>query len=337
MRETWADKAKFLGITLMLIGHNDIANHNIFDFIYSFHMSLFFILSGFFASTKRTRYNLFFKHNVKGLIIPYVLFYILSLPFGYIVRYVNWEANNFSSLWDFILRPIIGLLTVKTTDFSININGPTWFLIALFFVKNIFYFATQNKYFSNTILVLTALLSLIALIILKRTTHIIYFRFDCALLGYPFYVIGYFLRKANIINLLKTLPTYKHIFYSFLCFLFCYYIGKLNGHVEFSAASYGHNMLYMFLTSLTGFLGTIFISMAIPDNKILLKLGAGTLVILGLHSQIQTMIKYIFKFLFDIPTTSYPLYIAIIIVCITLLCHIPLINFYNKLFNSSKK
>lgn len=41
MRELWADKAKFIGIILMLLGHNSLANDSIFDFIYSFHMPLF--------------------------------------------------------------------------------------------------------------------------------------------------------------------------------------------------------------------------------------------------------------------------------------------------------
>lgn len=51
-RQTWADNAKFIGIALMVLGHNSLASQPLNDFIYSFHMPLFFLLSGYFASTK---------------------------------------------------------------------------------------------------------------------------------------------------------------------------------------------------------------------------------------------------------------------------------------------
>lgn len=41
MREIWADNAKVIGIFLMVLGHNALANDGAFDFIYSFHMPLF--------------------------------------------------------------------------------------------------------------------------------------------------------------------------------------------------------------------------------------------------------------------------------------------------------
>ncbi len=60
-REIWADNAKFIGITLMLIGHNSLASNEVFDFIYAFHMPLFFILSGYFASDKREPFMPYLK------------------------------------------------------------------------------------------------------------------------------------------------------------------------------------------------------------------------------------------------------------------------------------
>ena len=329
MRETWADKAKFLGITLMLIGHNEIANDRIFDFIYSFHMSLFFILSGYFASIKNIDYKSFLQHNIKGLIVPYVLFYIITLPFGYLVRYINFEEHNFASWWEFAIKPIIGLFTVKTTDFAININGPTWFIVALFLVKTMFFFTTKRNCTHQRIF-LSVLLSIVLLVTLKKFVIDIYFRIDCALLGYPFYVLGYYLKNMNLVEKIKKRSIQWKGVYSIFCLLSCFYIGNFNGHVEFSAADYGSSLILMFITSITGSLGIVFIAMCIPDNKTILKLGSGTLVILGLHSQVQTAIRYMFSFIFDIPTTSYPMHWAIIIVFITLLFHIPLINIYNK-------
>lgn len=64
------DIAKGIGIILVVIGHQNIP-HSVTNWIFSFHMPLFFILSGFFFSSKRKFYEIF-KRRVKSLIIPYV-------------------------------------------------------------------------------------------------------------------------------------------------------------------------------------------------------------------------------------------------------------------------
>jgi len=60
-RITWLDKCKLIGIWLVIIGHLNISK-DYQDFIYAFHMLLFFFISGylykvpdmFFFSTKKT-------------------------------------------------------------------------------------------------------------------------------------------------------------------------------------------------------------------------------------------------------------------------------------------
>ena len=72
-REIWADNAKFIGITLMLIGHNSLASNEVFDFIYAFHMPLFFILSGYFASDKREPFMPYFLSFAAGAMLYVVV------------------------------------------------------------------------------------------------------------------------------------------------------------------------------------------------------------------------------------------------------------------------
>ena len=43
----WIDWAKVMGIYLMVLGHGGLVNADIRQFIFSFHMPLFFILSGY--------------------------------------------------------------------------------------------------------------------------------------------------------------------------------------------------------------------------------------------------------------------------------------------------
>lgn len=104
MREIWADNAKAIGIFLMVLGHNALANDGVFDFIYSFHMPLFFILSGYFSSAKQELFLPYLKKNVKALLVPYVVFYLLTLPFGMFVIWAHPYNHPYDGWLEFILN-----------------------------------------------------------------------------------------------------------------------------------------------------------------------------------------------------------------------------------------
>ena len=69
-RLKWADIAKGIGIVLVVWGHSSLP----FEFrkwVYSFHMPLFFILSGYFYKSQKYGFTDFFLRKLRTLIIPY--------------------------------------------------------------------------------------------------------------------------------------------------------------------------------------------------------------------------------------------------------------------------
>ncbi|MEM5777156.1 MAG: acyltransferase [Candidatus Aenigmatarchaeota archaeon] len=84
--------ARGIGIILVTFGHSiplDVAYPQIFNFIYSFHMPLFFFLSGFFAHKIITIDSFYgwissIKRNTLKFIIPY---FVISLSFA-IIKYL---------------------------------------------------------------------------------------------------------------------------------------------------------------------------------------------------------------------------------------------------------
>ena len=52
------DIAKGIGILLVVFGHLTVGKQNVYSFIYSFHMPLFFLLSGLFSSNKDSLKNI---------------------------------------------------------------------------------------------------------------------------------------------------------------------------------------------------------------------------------------------------------------------------------------
>lgn len=47
----WIDYAKTIGLLLMILGHGNMVNDEFCHYIYSFHMPLFFIISGLLTRT----------------------------------------------------------------------------------------------------------------------------------------------------------------------------------------------------------------------------------------------------------------------------------------------
>jgi fucose 4-O-acetylase-like acetyltransferase len=85
-RIEYLDIAKGIGILLVVLGHNDFEVISLFAqrLIYSFHMPLFFFLSGYFINTAVPFFD-FFKKRFNGLIKPYLftifLIYFTSVSF----------------------------------------------------------------------------------------------------------------------------------------------------------------------------------------------------------------------------------------------------------------
>ena len=85
-RIKYIDIAKGIGILLVVMGHNDLMA--IFPFIkkliFSFHMPLFFFLSGYFINTL-TPFKVFFKKRFNGLLKPFFftifMIYFFSISF----------------------------------------------------------------------------------------------------------------------------------------------------------------------------------------------------------------------------------------------------------------
>jgi fucose 4-O-acetylase-like acetyltransferase len=135
-RLEWVDYAKGVGMFLVVLGHtlrgleasDVIADGPTFRFvdswIYSFHMPLFFALSGFFAERQVKRnMSVFLQEKLATLAYPYLLWStlqaLLQMAAG---GYTNHQAN-LSEISTILITPILEF----------------WFLYALFLISMIYY------------------------------------------------------------------------------------------------------------------------------------------------------------------------------------------------------
>ena len=123
--------AKALGIILMVTCHAGIPNSYIIDFIYMFHMPLFFFSSGYFFKeiSKVTDLRQFLYKRISGLYLPflkYSLFFLFFHNFFYRLHIYNtiYELSDF-------LRHSIRILSM--TEYEELMLRPFWFLKTLLF------------------------------------------------------------------------------------------------------------------------------------------------------------------------------------------------------------
>lgn len=92
----------------------------------------FFFLSGIFF--KRTPIKQFLLNKFKTLIIPFLVFYLLSYPFRIALHY--WD---FRELQTFDYLCIFDIFDVAARSDYLFVNVPLWFILCLFFVQLYYY------------------------------------------------------------------------------------------------------------------------------------------------------------------------------------------------------
>lgn len=187
------DHMKGFAIISMIAGHLMIIGR---DFIYSFHMPLFFILGGYFAKSKPIKKTV--GNDFKRLVVPYLII-------GVIVVIGEWGLkHNFSTEW--IPEGIKMLFWANAVSNhpsyiwgEIGAIGSIWFLFALFWTRNSFNLILK---FNNNIYIIGFLCAILAsvAILLNRFIICLPFAILTGLSALIFYYVGYFFRQKDVFS-----------------------------------------------------------------------------------------------------------------------------------------
>lgn len=168
-RIKWIDLTKGIAIFLMVCGHTSIPSW-LSNWIWSFHMPLFFIISGMLFNP--TKYNLknFIKRRIHTLIIPYI-------AFSLIVLMIN--ENSSINIW----------------LYQGWMNGcALWFLPVLFLAETYSFFIIRTTATKNRIVVCAVIFGTIGYILYLYGIRLPY-DIDVSFSATSFYLIGYILCK----------------------------------------------------------------------------------------------------------------------------------------------
>ncbi|WP_324661016.1 acyltransferase family protein, partial [Bacillus pacificus] len=190
-RVEWIDTAKGVGIFLVILGHTGSLGERMTNYIYSFHMPLFFFLSGYlFSVHKYNNFSVFLKKKFKSLLIPYIIFSLGTYLFWVVVGNKFGEDSNVE-IW----RPFIGIFYSNGIDNWLVHNVPLWFLTCLFVTESMFY--VLSKYIKHTFKIVICLIIFSILGYLDSIYMPIRLPWgiDVALTSIVFFGIGYIVKK----------------------------------------------------------------------------------------------------------------------------------------------
>lgn len=137
-RYDWLDSLKFIGMLYIYIGHLGAAAGKLYPFVFSFHVPLFFFMSGLLCPQVKTGFDVYNKNkkSFKSIIIPYFIFSLIGIAFLCIKNNLGEEQLK-TDLWQMVfgVRNEIPL-------------GSLWFLPCLFVVilyHSILEFILKNR------------------------------------------------------------------------------------------------------------------------------------------------------------------------------------------------
>ena len=295
----YIDYSKGIAILFVIFGHVYSGNNIATTWIYSFHMPLFFIISGFLLKLNKNKdtKSMILK-KFKSLMVPYILFSIISILGYYLI-------NDLSHM--VLKKSIFNTITLFGVE-------ALWFLPTLFISESIFLYEKnnidKNKYkilfYINIFLIIY-----IFMLIDKKNYNSVIENFTIVLVrsivALFFINIGYYLYKViSKINL--------KIYQIFILAIISVVFSKLNGSVNLYSVQFDNLFLYV-LNSIIGSLLIIAIAKKINGSKVLEFLGQNTLIIMATHQLIieailkSTLIKYLngIIFIFIILLLEYPL------------------------------
>jgi acyltransferase len=330
-RNSIVDNVRGIGIIFVVIGHAPGISSVFHGFIFSFHVPLFFFLSGFSFKeiVHLDSFFIYIKKLSKSLLVPFSFFWLISylywlpthLAGGNSVLYKNYT----------VFTPILGFF--KATSDAMPMNPALWFFTALFFISLIYWmlrFFINNKYI---LIVFSFFISIISVLYFDKIRQLSYWNINISLVCIVFYALGNFF-KNSINNFDKKIVNRKLLSsIAALLFLCLFFLSNINYSVDISKGVFGINCYLFYFNSFIGFVGVIIIAKIISRNKLLTYLSRNSLILFSFHMISFRVLTAILVLVFGFARQDLSsIYFAFIYVAWALTLLIPVVYFLRKKF-----
>lgn len=261
----WLDICKGIGIILVILGHVYSDAHPVKIWIYSFHMPLFFFVSGYLKGQFKKKTT--FKEKIIALIIPYVELLVVQIAFYF---FIERRFHTFTM-------------------------GPIWFLLALFGVEIL----NENMLIKERKWLICASVAIFAAIHYLSESVISTFQESLSVwvsilcCGSIFYLLGGIVQSLQGTKFLGVVKNgYCRLIGGVILAVLSTLLAKVNGNVNMYFGKYSNIFIY-YLAAISGIMLVIAVGKWLNSNSFLEYMGQNTLLIMGTHRQILLVLLYI--------------------------------------------
>ena len=315
-RINWIDWAKAFCMTVVVFCHLPQQDDTFYlQYLASVILSTFFFISGYLKKKDLT-----IKESAKkyghSLLIPYIIYNVIYYPYWLAKFYIEHGGITIGDAF----KPIVGtLLGQLNSSFSCELNGVTWFLIALFIMHIITDMINKHKH-GKTIMLILSILTMILYGANKYYHYAPYITYHGLIRCLCFFFLGNLYQQWDKLkqqNLRKDLLIGTSALLASLI-LFYWHINE-NNFILHIALYYVVNLLsiYAFIY-LAKFLNTI-------KSRITTLISIGTMIIFGLHRMMIGVIDFGIEKTTEISNISYDWCEGLIIAFIIELVLLPII------------
>lgn len=308
-RKTWIDVLKGIGIIYVVFGH--LAPTMIVEkHIYSFHMALFFAISGYLFNGN-SEYKGFVKKKFRSLMVSFLVWNTISVIIGYLMFDISLGTS------------VCALFGIHGTW---SWNSPVWFLFILFVTENIFYAVSRlNRIIQRGVVVLCIVLGyLFNGQVFPATLHVL----PTSLF---MMIFGKFMREYDFpARFTKKSPTTQYITVSAMLLLnICG--AYFNTRVSVYHSEYGNYILAL-IVSMMGIMAYGGVALLIKGNRVIEYFGANSLLLVCMQYYIFKVYQIVSVKLVSIDAWYYRSTIKAIILTASTLIAFKVINeIYNYL------
>jgi fucose 4-O-acetylase-like acetyltransferase len=312
-RINWIDWAKALAICTVVFCHLPQSQEWFYyRYLQALTMIVFIFISGYLKKDHGTD-----KDNWKkywhGLIIPYIIYNAIAYPYWLLKYYL--ENGVLPDLFT-AARPLIGaLLFEHNSNYAEPLNGPLWYLPAILIMHVTIDLCRKSKH-QHRIMSMLCIIS----ILLYGANKYWNFAPNLTPIGImrnlPFYYMGYLFGQYRLYrechfkwDLTGCIICLATSILLFAWHLDTFYAGR---HILHIALFYPTNVLFLF--------GVLYGCKVLNNiqSAFITNLSTGTLVIIGLHIVIITMVNYVARHIFDIHGILYYQWYTALITAITI-------------------
>ena len=190
-RSALVDNARCIGIVLIVAGHAPGFPKSLSDWIFAFHVPLFFFLSGFVIAPHHLQgpASKRIVHLCRALLVPYVFYYLISFLYWLVAKRHGLRSDEFATLpwWD----PLKGLL--HGTGDLMYANVTLWFFPCLFIVL-VTHLMVRRCLSSGAALVIYGIAAFAFIVLRPATMPRWLWSSDCAIVALPFHAAGEWVR-----------------------------------------------------------------------------------------------------------------------------------------------